>query len=249
MLLLAGVPLGAPAADLTFIGRAHDLDTGTLLYVEVHAVSDSGEPRESRVVSYRCANGATFARKTLDFSGAREAPAFSLVDARSGVSEGLERGARGPTVFERSRGTPGRSKALGDVAGMVADAGFDEFVRAHWEALDAGDALVVPFLVPSRLDTVRFRVRKAGETTIDGRPASVFRLSVASPLGWFLPDIDVSYRRQDQRLLRYRGVTNLRDGAGDMISAQIDFSDDDRTVGAVDLEALQAQPLARGCGS
>jgi hypothetical protein len=34
-----------------------------------------------------------------------------------------------------------------------------------------------------------------------------------------------------------------------MISAQIDFSDSDRTDSAVDLEALRAQPLASSCGS
>jgi hypothetical protein len=213
LLLLLLCPLNTWAADVTFMGRARDVETGTLLYVESHAVSGSGGPRETRV-----------------------------------VSEGLERGARGMTVFERGRGSPVRSKLLAD-ADLVADAGFDEFVRARWNTLEAGDALVVSFLVPSRLDTVKFRVRKTGETTIEGQSASVFRLSVAGPLGWLLPDIDVSYRRHDRRLLRYRGITNLRDGAGDMISAQIDFSDSDRTDSAVDLEALRAQPLASSCGS
>jgi hypothetical protein len=245
--LLAGSPF-AGAADLTFVGRAHDLETGALLYTETHAVRDSGGPQEARVVSYRCAGGALFARKTLDFGATRIAPAFALDDARSGTSEGLERGARGFSVFARSRGATPRSKALSDVSGMVVDAGFDEFVRARWETLDGGAPLVVPFLVPSRLDTVKFRVRKTGETTIDGRAASVFRLSVASPFGWFLPDIDVSYRKEDRRLLRYRGLTNLRDAEGGMISARIDFHDADRDTAAVDLAALRARPLSRSCG-
>jgi hypothetical protein len=94
---------------------------------------------------------------------------------------------------------------------------------------------------------VQFRVRKTGETTIDGQAASVIRLSLASPLGWFLPDIDVTYRRSDRRLMRYRGVTNIRDGTGEVISAQIDFADADRSSAAVDLDALRALPLARGC--
>jgi hypothetical protein len=246
--LLLLVPLASRAADLTFLGRAHDVETGALLYVESHAVSGTGGPRETRVVSYRCANGATFARKTIAFDATRLAPSFVLEDARSGVSEGLERGARGLTVFERDRGAALRSRLLGHAA-LVADVGFDEFVRARWDALDAGEALVVPFLVPSRLDAVNFRVRKTGETTIDGQAANVFRLSVAGPLGWLLPDIDVSYRRNDRRLLRYRGITNLRDRTGDMISARIDFSDADRNEAAVDLAALRTQPLTSSCGS
>lgn len=248
LLLLCG-PLAAPAADLTFAGRARDLESGALLYVESHAVSGFGGPRESRVVSYLCANGALFARKTLDFGAARLAPAFALDDARSGVSEGLERDARGLSVFTQERGAIPRSKSLGNIPDMVADAGFDEFVRARWEALESGAALVVPFLVPSRLDTVKFRVRKTGETVIAGQTASVFRLSLASLLGWFVPDIDVSYRKGDRRLLRYRGLTNLRDGTGAMISAQIDFSDADRSESAVDLAALRARPLTGSCGS
>ena len=247
-LLLCG-PLAAPAADVTFTGRAHDLETGELLYVESHAVSGSGGPRETRVVSYLCANGAMFARKTLNFGGTPQAPAFALDDARSGTSEGLERESGGLRVFTHERGASLRSKPLRNVTGLVADAGFDEFVRSRWDSLEAGDALVVPFLVPSRLDTVKFRVRKTGETTIGGAAASVFRMSVASPLGWFLPDIDVSYRKGDRRLLRYRGITDLRDDAGDMISAQIDFADADRSDSAVDLDALRARPLTGSCGS
>jgi len=246
--MLACAPF-AGATDLTFMGRAHDLETGALLYTETHAVRDSGGAREARVVSYRCANGALFARKTLDFGAARIAPAFALDDARSDTAEGLERGAQGLTVFTRSSGATLRSKPLPGVSAMVADAGFDEFVRGRWETLDGGAALVVPFLVPSRLDTVKFRVRKTGETTIGGRTASVFRLSAASPLGWFLPDIDVSYRKDDRRLLRYRGLTNLRDGSGAMIAAQIDFSDADRSDAAVDLAAQRARPLSSSCGS
>jgi len=248
ILLICGLP-AVRAADVTFVGRASDPDTSALLYLESHAVSDSGGPREVRVVSYLCANGATFARKTLDFGGTRQAPAFMLDDARSGVSEGMEWHARGMTVFERQPGAAPRSKTLGNPADVVADAGFDEFVRTRWDELEAGDALVVPFLVPSRLDTVKFRVRKTGETIIAGRAASVFRLSVAGALGWVLPDIDVSYRRDDRRLLRYRGITNIRDGAGEMISAQIDFSDADRSDAPVDLAALRERPLASSCGS
>lgn len=248
LLLLCCLP-AARAADLTFTGHARDLQTGALLYVESHAVSGSGSPQEARVVSYRCANGATFARKTLDFGAARLAPSFALDDARSGVSEGLERNTRGLRVFERGRGSAVQSKQLATTANLVADAGFDEFVRTRWDELESGAAHVVPFLVPSRLDTVSFKVRKVNETRIEGQAASVFRLSVAGPLGWFLSDIDVSYRRSDRRLLRYRGITNIRDGAGAMISAQIDFPDAERSDAAVDLAALRAAPLVTGCAA
>ena len=107
----------------------------------------------------------------------------------------------------------------------MADAGFDEFVREQWESLEQkGIASTVPFLVPSLLDSVTFRVRKVGRgDRSTAKPQSVIRLSLAGALGWFLPDIDVSYRQRDRRLMRYRGLTNIRDAGGELLKAQIDF--------------------------
>jgi hypothetical protein len=239
----------AHGAGTTFNGYARSLDTGQLLYVESHAVSSIGTPAETRVVLYRCGPGAApFARKDLSYGGQRIAPAFTFIDARSGYAEGLRREAGRLEVFERAGPTAQtRTEYLPAANALVADAGFDEFVRAQWDALERGEAVGIPFLVPSRLDSVKFRVRKVSETQIEGEAANVFRLSVAGPLSWFVSDIDISYRKSDRRLLRYRGITNIRDTAGELIAAQIDFPEADRSDRAVDLAALRALPLVSQC--
>jgi hypothetical protein len=119
---------------------------------------------------------------------------------------------------------------------FVADAGFDEFVRGNWESLAGGTALEVPFLVPSRLSTLPFRVRKVRADRRAGEDVSVFRLSLAGPLGWFLPDIDV----------RYRGLTNIRDASGATVEAEIVFAYEPGA-SSMDAQALRAQPLAARC--
>jgi hypothetical protein len=244
-ILLAG---HAAAADATFTGYARSLDTGALLYLETHAVADPGTPAETRVVLYRCAEGEPFARKELAYASARIAPDFHFEDARSGYAEGLRREAAGITVFERAGADARvRRQTLAGEPDLVADAGFDEFVRARWDALERGVASDVPFLVPSRLDSVPFRVRKLGEARIEGDAVSVIRLSLAGPLGWFVPDVEVSYRKRDRRLMRYRGLTNIRDAAGRLIEAQIDFPDAGRRDGGVDLAILRDQPLVASC--
>jgi hypothetical protein len=228
-LLLCSV---ASAADYSFTGYARDTETGALLYLETHEVHDAGTTSELREVRYRSdAQSEPFARKTLRYGADRQRPSFEFVDQRSGFAESVER--RGDAFRVTSRA--GREASLrigtldhGDVD--VIDAGFDEFVRARWSELQRGGGLNAPFLVPSRLDAVNFRVRKVGDTRIDGAPASVIRLSLAGPLGWLLPDIDVTYRDRDQRLLRYRGLTNIRDAGGKLLSAQIDFPDADVVV-------------------
>jgi hypothetical protein len=239
----------ASAADGTFTGYARSLDTGELLYVESHAVHAAATAGETRVVLYRCAAGAApFARKELEYGTDRLAPAFNFEDARSGFFESLERDGRRLTVSARAGAHAAPRFATLIAAGaLVADAGFDDFVRARWEALERGASVQVPFLVPSRLDSVQFRVRKVAQKLIAGEAASVIRLSLAGPLGWFLPDIDVSYRQRDRRLMRYRGLTNIRDAGGSLLEAQIDFPDADRSAAAPDLAAWRALPLVSRC--
>jgi hypothetical protein len=245
VVLLFAIP--ASAADYTFTGYARDLKTGALLYVESHAVSGGGSPGEQRVVLYRRdETAAPFARKNLRYGPDRARPEFDFTCARSNSAEALSR--EGGLLRVTSRppgGADPRSRLLTEAEVRVVDAGFDEFVRANWSALERGDAVTAPFLVPSRLTVYGFRLRKVGEARIDGFDASVIRLSLSGALGWLLSDIDVTYRKQDQRLLRYRGLTNVRDSAGDLLEAQIDFPESGRGEGSVDLEKLRALPLTR----
>ena len=243
------VAVSARADDYSFTGYARSLDTGELLYVESHVVTDGGSPRETRVVLYQCAvDSAPFARKQLEYSGRRTSPAFTFEDARSGFAEGFERDAHRLTVFERAGSqAPLRREAISPTRTLVVDAGFDEFVREQWEPLERGASSRVPFLVPSLLESVDFRVRKVAEVTIDGESASVIRLSLAGALGWFLPDIDVTYRNRDRRLMRYRGLTNIRDAGGELLKAQIDFPESAQTRSTESLANLIAQPLTAEC--
>src|SRR4051812_23879100 len=245
LLILLAAPLASAGS---FEGTAPDPDSGKGLYPGTHYVWDANTPAESRIVLYRCApGGPPFARKELRYDASRTAPSFELDDARSGHLEGLQRAGGAATVFARAGAkAPRRSAAVADPA-LIADAGFDEYVRSHWDALQRGDTLTAPFLVPSLLESVEFRVRKVAAARGADPQSSVIRLSVAGPLGWFLSDIDVSYRNADLRLVSYIGLTNIRDGRDKMITARIDFPDAarlDATPPAADLRAL---PLVKSC--
>jgi hypothetical protein len=240
----------AAAADLTFNGYARDPATRRLLYVEMHHVRGAGTATEARVVQYRCATGNdVFARKELDYGAQRELPAFTLLDARSGYTEGLRRTPQGLRVFQKSSAAaPLREAALPAGAAPVADAGFDEFVRRHWAELEAGRTVRFPFLVPSRLEVLTFKLHKHHEETIDGAPASVIRLNLSGVLGWFVPNIDVAYSKGERILRRYKGLTNLHDASGSNLVAVIDFPlAERRSVAAVPLEALRSGALVTRC--
>ncbi len=242
----------AQSADLTFTGYARDIESKKLLYIESHFVRDAGQKGESRVVLYRCANGTeTFARKELRYGEVREEPEFNFVDGRSGYTEGLRRATAGPIVFQRDTATAAarEAKVPANVV-IVSDAGFDEFVRQHWGELEAGKTVRFPFLIPSRLDFLTFKVKKNREEPIEGATTSVIRLNLSGVLGWFLPYIEVSYRKSDQVLMRYKGLTNIRDAAGENLVALIEFPQKERRTlpaGGAGLEAQRAVALVAQC--
>lgn len=250
-LLFAPAASAVVASDgLVFRGSARDLQTGKPLYRENHFVSHPGTARELRIVHYQCPNSnAVFARKEIDYSLSREMPRFTLVDAPAGYTEGLRTLPNGRAQVFQIPG-PGRSERNAPLASgeaVVADAGFDEFLRRNWAALERGQTLRFAFLVPSRLHAFQFRVAKNREESVEGATVSVMRLGLAGLIGRFLPEIEASYRKSDQVLVRYKGLTNLRDAAGDNFSARIEFPQADRRPATVDVAALRAVPLVRRC--
>ena len=121
-------------------------------------------------------------------------------------------------------------------------------MRKHWSELEAGKTVRFPFLIPSRLDFLNFKVKKDRDTRVNDAPASAIRLNLSGVLGWFLPYIEVTYRKSDQTLLRYEGLTNIRKDDGGNHVAVITFPPRERkTVAAVDLARARSETLVARC--
>lgn len=219
-------PAPAPALALAAErAEARDARDGRLLYREEHLLRYADGALSERLVTYRCADGTAFARKRVDYAGAPLAPAFVLEDARTGYREGLARDDEAPRALVRAAAdAPERSGTLPASPALVADAGFDEFIRQRWDDLVPAGEARIEFVVPSRLEALGFRVRGLGAADIDGVPAQRFRLTLGGWLAWIAPHIDVAYDARDRRLLRYEGLSNIRDADGDPLVARIDFA-------------------------
>lgn len=227
-------------------GVARQPGAGAELYREQHWIRRDGDTPVERLVLYRCPDGTAFARKLIDYRASTTAPAFALEDRRSGYREGLRRGAQ-PILFHRPGAASAERSAALPGARLVADAGFDEFVRQNWLALSAGQALPLLFAVPSRLRSLQFRVSRSGETTIRGEKAWTFLLKLDGLLGWVAPSISVSYGQATRRLLRFEGISNLRDDAGEQpLVALIDFIEPVRAASEAQWQASLRTPLS-GC--
>jgi len=225
---LAGAASAPADGYVTYSGTAMALHSSRFLYGERHVLFYRAGRIAERIVLYTCADGSAFARKTVRYVDPI-APDFRLDDAANGMLEGIRSEPNGRTVFFRaSQSSAEKSGPLPGVAGLVADAGFDEFVRTNWQRLMTDKTLSMPFLVPSRLTDYGFQVQHLRSEVTAGAPAEVFRLRLGGLWGWFLPGIDVYYSTADHVLVRYVGLSDLRDASGDNFKTEIVFPPTDR---------------------
>lgn len=247
MLAITAALLALPAAAAQrYEGLAYGAKGGPLVYREVHWLyRDAGVP--SRLVLYRCPDGRPFARKRMREAPGATAPSFDFVDARSGYREGVRAGATGrEIVWQPDARTPLRARPLDVPAGTVIDAGFDAYVRQHWNDIARAPQTVF-FLVPSRFDAIRFRIADGGAATYPGRPARTLRMGLAGLLGLALPDLELTYDAADHRLLRFRGPGTVRDAKGRMQMLRIEFPAPPVDVSPAEIEDAANVPLVASC--
>lgn len=230
---------------VSYTGTAIARRTDQFLYREDHMVQYRDGKVIDAVVLYTCRDGSPFARKTLSYVD-RLSPDFTLEDASNGMREGVRSAGNTREVFFRDGGT-GRERrsAMPQVAGLVADSGFDEFVRMNWASLVAGHALKMHFLIPSRLDDMGFWVEHVGSDQIEGQRVEIFRLKLSGWMGLIAPSIDVYYGAANHALIRYVGLSDLRDHSNDNFNAEITFRPADRkSVAPADMEYARQVRLA-----
>ena len=179
------------------VGEAFNNAGDTLLYREVHRCD---EARTQCVIDYVSPVEVAIARKVVDYRGSASAPKVELENLL----------------------LDSRNAAVGNAADrdLVVDAGFDNYVRSRWSELDDGQSISFPFLVLGREDPLPMRaVRREGECAEGGLCLEV------APDAWYLrllvPPIVLTYDRETRRLLRYQGISNLRDDQGN--NRQVDI--------------------------
>ena len=242
--LTAGRVAAAPGLSLEE-GIARDPKGGVELYREQHFLRSEGERPLERLVLYRCPGGVLFGRKRIDYRSSALAPSFLLDDRRSGYQEGMRAVRSGAELFFRARAGAAERSAPVALAALVADAGFDQFIRRQWSPLLAGKSLSLQFAVPSRLRSMGFLVARAGSARIADEPAWVFRLRLEGWLGLVAPSIEVSYSQASRRLLRFQGLGNLRDDRGGQpLQVRIDFPSAAHPATEAQWQAALQAPLA-----
>lgn len=242
VLALLSAPWAAQAQNEHYVGIAYAPHGGAERYREEHWVVRDNAQQE-RLVLYRCPDGAAFARKWVRGALDDPAPDFALFDQREGYREGasLRNGERYVYVQARAGATM-QSQKLPAAPDPVIDAGFDAWLRQHWDA----PTVPLQFLLPSRLAWVPLEVQ--ARDLPDARERT-FRLRLDAWYGFAAPPLRVTYDRDSRRLRRFEGVSNLRDSNGGTQTVRIEFPPEAILPPPTrqDLDAASATPLTGRC--
>ncbi len=217
------LPLMVSQANAVFAGsvtgRAYDLEGDVLLYTEEHLY-----PSEYRhTVTYREATGEVFAQKRLDYTHSFTVPDFRQENTRNGEvievvrtdSDKLE------VTYQANDKQKPKQKQVTIEPLMVVDAGFDHFVREHWDPLRKGRSLTIAYLAPSRRQTVDLRIKEIECSSSDD---VCFEIAPdAWLLGLVLDPIFLTYEKEARQLLRFRGRGNIVDKNGDYQTVDIRY--------------------------
>lgn len=242
----AGIPgnavnVGSSAGE-HYLGIAYGATDGLERYREEHWVwRDAAGPRpsESRLVLYRCPDGTPFARKWVQGGIDDPAPDYAFMDQRDGYREGVETrdGARYVYVSARADAQVER-RPLQQAPDAVINAGFDAWVRTHWEAATA----TLNFLVPSRLSFMPLAMRTL---TSSDSGIRIYRLKLDAWYGFAAPTLQVSYDVATHRLRRFVGPSDIHDDNGATQSVRIEFPPAQRLPppSKAQMDAAAAAPL------
>lgn len=226
------------SSEIHYIGEAYSLDDSIILLYreEHHLLLQAGKPVQ-RQVNYYSAEGELIASKENWYRTAATQPDFILTDFRTGYREEAKSNPVNNTntlvlTLTENQGTENQKTEKTQLSEfdyeLVIDAGFDDFIRKHWDALLAGDAIPFSFASVARQTSVNFEVQirkavKPGDTLL--KLEMTLRSSL---LSWLMSPIKLDYDLSNKRLLRYRGLSNLQDdqGSGQQVDIRYRYFDE-----------------------
>lgn len=220
VLVLAACALALPATAMErYVGTAYARGGDAVLYREVHLGDASRQ-----LIVFQCPDGKAFARKRLQAGTMPTQPDFDFTDARNGYEEGVRGDGARRVAYVHRIGGQRSEQPLTVPPDAVIDAGFDAFLRAHWDQV-VGRGASAPFLMTGKGKFFPVKVVASGR---DG-PERRIELKLDAWYGFAAPTIGVSYTEATRHLRRYEGPGTIRDERGKPVDVRIEFLPTDRT--------------------
>jgi hypothetical protein len=211
-----------------YSSSAFDLNSGKFLYKEYHEEKYSEKKILESITEYRNPQNNLLSRRVMIFKDDLTKPKFELKDFRSGYIEGSEVLSNNEVkVYTRKDNKSDvEEKILNPEEPFVIDGGLTYFFIKNWNRLMNNETVEFNFIAPAKLDYFRFRVSKNSIINIGGRKGMQLKLEINSfILRAFVDPIYITYDLETQKILHYKGISNINNDQGKSYSVQIDFTE------------------------
>lgn len=232
--MLSGTSL-AVASESTavhVVGEARDLKSDKLLYTEEHVIDGT-----SHTVNYKDLSGEVFAEKTLSYDQGFFTPVYRLYDKRfSRESGSLWRNNKWFVYRVEKDGSRDELKMKKN-SGLVIDAGFNGFIRAHFDEFNTEADMDFQFGLPDPLLQLSMHMRRVPcsdkHLHVDDEKLLCLRARTTNIIyRLFLVDIYVVYSRDTHYLMSFQGPSNLPSSDDGMQNVKITYRYEDEPVPA-----------------
>ncbi len=208
-----------------FTGEAKE--DGKLVYIEKHDVSfdDAGNVINAKTV-YVDTNGKVLGTLESNFKQSLSMPEHLYVDGRTNGKYGIRRKGEKVILFYQDEGKDEVSKELEseDVKSRVQIGcqGFNYFLKDKIESIKNQKNLPILFVIPGDLSTYKFVLEFIKENAEDNTVE--FKVKIEN---WFLrafaPQLEFRYDKKINRIVWYKGISNIKNDKGKNMFVTIDY--------------------------
>ena len=211
--------LTTQAENRKFIGLAYDPDGKSLLYSEEHSYKNDYQHE----VIYKEADGQVFAKKTVDYRRSFIAPAFQQTNSRNGeyIETRYNNDDTLEVIYRENKDQQQANENIDVNESLVIDAGFDHFIRDHWDELIEGKSKVINYLLPSHQQSIDLRIESIDCSSVllngdDPNTINCWRVATDSWVFRILSaPLLLAYDKSTRHLLTFAGRSNICDSKGD----------------------------------
>jgi hypothetical protein len=223
--LLLLFSLSSIAGPASFIGKAIHPETKKHLYSEEHTVEYKGEFVQKVVTKYKDPSGKEIAELTSTFKDNHRLPETTFNDKRNGYKEETKLAGDNYIITTTPAKGKSKSKKISVEDNLVCGQGYHNYIIKNLDSFKVGETKTIKFVLPSMRDYFSFDLTYLGPLE-KGKPDEVtLRLDITNfILSMFADKIQVTYSKKEKTLLRYQGLTNLKNADGDQYDALLNYT-------------------------
>lgn len=225
IILIATTPLTWAKGPAVFIGKALESKSKTNIYNESHQVEYNGFLVKKVITTYTDPSGKKIAKLTSSFNDNSQLPDTEFIDLRTGSKEITSLKNNEYLITTISPSGKEKQGSLSVKDNLVCGQGYHNFIIKSMDGFKVGEKRELKFIIPSMRDYFTFDLTYLGPLDKSNLDEVTFRLDITNwILKMFADKIQVTYSKKDKVLLRYEGLTNLKNDKGDQYDAILTYT-------------------------